>query len=163
MRHANCADTPMMPAKWLLRHLRLLTLCCALPLVVHAQPATVDWFSVDAGGGASSSAQYRIASTIGQADAYLASSAQNDFLGGFWALDGAVPAPTPRLNISMASPNVLITWPSPATGFALQENSAINDTNGWQNVLQAPSDNGGTRSVSLPLPAGPRFFRLRKP
>lgn len=154
----------LMAAAIIPRVITLALLLC-LPLIAKAQTATINWFTTDAGGGASSSALYAVSSTIGQSDAYVANGAQSQITGGFWALDAVdgVSPQSPWLAIFHAPPNVTITWPSPSAGFSLEENTVLGTTNGWQNVMQPPSDNGATKSVLVPVAGGPRFFRLRKP
>lgn len=146
----------------ILRQMVLVSVCL-LPLMARGQAAKIDWLTIDGGGGTSSSAQYTISSTLGQADAYLASSGQQQIIGGFWAFDATALSVLPRLAIFLTPPNVTITWPSPSAGFALEENVMVGTTNGWQSVSQSPSDNGTTKSVSVPTTGRARFFRLRKP
>lgn len=129
-----------------------------------AQTATNDWFSLDAAGAASASANYTAGSTLGQPDGGLLMSASYRFTGGFWALDTTPSAPPPTLFIRLVTPErVLIYWPSPSTGFVLQENDDPGDTAGWTDVPFAPDDDGTFRSITTPPSPSPRFFRLRKP
>jgi hypothetical protein len=45
---------------------------------------TIDWYTIDGGGGQSSGGQYNLAGTIGQPDAAYSAGGQYELLGGFW-------------------------------------------------------------------------------
>jgi hypothetical protein len=45
---------------------------------------TIDWYSIDNGGGASASGAYVLTGTIGQPDAGVQSGGQYEMVGGFW-------------------------------------------------------------------------------
>ena len=66
----------------------------------------------------------------------------------------------PRIDRSGA--NVVVSWPSPSTGFSLQQNTNLNTTN-WTSVVEPVNDNGTVKSVILAPPFGNRFFRLIAP
>jgi hypothetical protein len=68
----------------------------------------------------------------------------------------------PLLKIERAAPNtVAISWPSPSTGFTLQQNTNSIATPNWSNVVTTPTDNGTTKTVSVNPAAGSRYFRLK--
>jgi hypothetical protein len=134
-----------------------------LPFTLNAQSYSIDWYAIAAGGGASTGGGYSVTGTLGQPAAGGPMTAQGYSLtGGFWALF-AVPGPgAPRLTITLTSTNTaLITWPSPSTGFILQQNSSLGSTN-WGTAPQAPVDNGTTVSVVVNPPTGNLFYRLKK-
>jgi hypothetical protein len=56
---------------------------------------------------------------------------------------------------------IVLSWPSPSTGFTLQQNSNVGSTN-WTNVGLTPSNNGTTMSVVVPASPGSRFYRLKE-
>ena len=56
--------------------------------------------------------------------------------------------------------DVVISWPSPSTGFLLQENTSAVDSRSWNNVLATPVDDGTTKSVTVNPATGNRFYRL---
>ena len=92
----------------------------------HAQSYSIDWFTIDGGGGTSTGGVYQVSGTIGQPDAGPAMSGGNFSLtGGFWSLLSVVQAPgAPTLRITLTSTNAaLVSWPSPSTGFTLQQNT----------------------------------------
>lgn len=68
----------------------------------------------------------------------------------------------PPLLIRLTPTNsVIVSWPSSATGWTLQEKSDLNTTN-WVETPTPPSDDGTTKSVVVP-PVRSRFYRLVKP
>jgi len=130
----------------------------------RAQQYSIDWFSVDGGGGTSTGSVYSVSGTIGQADAGGPLTGGNYSLtGGFWSLIGVVQAPgAPRLSIYLTTTNtVVISWPSPSTGFSLIAKGDLSTTN-WVQVAQIPSDDGVTKRVILPSRSGNLFLRLMK-
>ena len=134
-----------------------------LALGAHAENFTIDWSTVDGGGGTSTGGVYAVSGTIGQPDASGAlSGGQYSVVGGFWSFI-AVPTPgAPPLTIRGTTTNaVLVMWPSPSPGFALQQNSDLNTTN-WLPVLPTPVDNGTTKTVIITPASGRKFFRLMK-
>ena len=143
-------------------------LCVVLGLglaaTVRAQ-TNVDWLTIDGGGSFAASANYLVNDTVGQADAATWSSVNYTIVGGFWALQNLGPSTgLPELHIAVASPgNVLLWWPSPSTGFVLQENTNITNAAGWSDVAAVVNDNGFIRSLTRPSPGTNRFYRLRHP
>jgi hypothetical protein len=66
--------------------------------------------------------------------------------------------PTPHTN---TIPLAIISWPSPSTGYVLQQNSILAATN-WTNYGGTVTTNSTTLSVTIPATTGPEFFRLLK-
>lgn len=123
-----------------------------------APPYTIDWFSVDGGGVMNATGgSYTLSGTSGQADAGVLGGGK--LAGGFWGLLAPL---QPTLTIQRLGANVIISWPSPSTGFVLQETAAL-VTAAWSDVAQVPSDNGIAKSVILPASATTRFYRLQNP
>ena len=52
---------------------------------VPAQSYSIDWFTIDGGGGTSTGGVYSVSGTIGQPDAGALSSGGYALSGGFWA------------------------------------------------------------------------------
>src|SRR5512136_1880194 len=75
---------------------------------------TVDWFTIDGGGGTSTGGSYTVSGTIGQPDAGVMSGGQYSVTGGYWAMIAAVQTPgLPNLNIRFVTPNsVVVSWAS---------------------------------------------------
>ena len=130
----------------------------------QAQSYSIDWFSIDGGGGTSAGGIYSLSGTIGQPDAGSMSGGSYTLDGGFWGIIAAVQTPgSPLLSVTRSNNFVIISWPDTATGFQLQNNPNLGVTNGWTNVLQSLVTNGGQVSLSLPSPTGNNFYRLRHP
>jgi len=73
------------------------------------------------------------------------------------------PSGAPRLTISLTATNtVLISWPSPYSGFALQQNSNLSTTN-WVTLTNTPITIGSQNQVTMPPPTGNQFYRLMQP
>jgi hypothetical protein len=68
----------------------------------------------------------------------------------------------PTLAITQSGTSVVVSWPSAATGFTLQQNADLTTTN-WAASGYPISTNGATASVTIPSPAGNLFFRLSHP
>jgi hypothetical protein len=81
--------------------------------------------------------------------------------GGDGSDIGASEVQPPLLTIKRSGGGVVISWPSPSTGFVLQQTSTLTPPN-WVSVSQTPADNGITRSVLLPASSASLFFRLKK-
>ena len=132
--------------------------------VVNGQNYTLDWSSVDGGGGTSTGGVYVVSGTIGQADAGSMSGGVYTLEGGFWSLVSVVQTPgAPLLAIYPTPTNaVLVVWPSASSGYLLQQNIDLNTTN-WVGVPQTPSDNGTVKSIVVSPAFGRKFYRLVKP
>jgi hypothetical protein len=74
-------------------------------------------------------------------------------------------ARVPLLAIARTMANTLsVSWPSPSTGFTLQQNTNGLAAGNWNDVLDTPADDGTNKTVILnPPAAGNRFYRLLKP
>jgi hypothetical protein len=144
---------------------RLLCLASALILCSSAlaQNYSVDWHSIDGGGGTSTGGVYSVSGTIGQPDAGVMSGGNFTLVGGFWGIISAIQTPGyPLLTVTRTLTNtVVVSWPSPSTGFNLQQNFDLNTTN-WVGVGQSPADNGTSKSILVNPPLGNVFFRLKK-
>lgn len=143
----------------------LLSLLLSLIAFAALAQNSIDWFTIDGGGGTSTNAQYSVSGTIGQPDAERMSGGQYSLTGGFWSLVAAVQTPsaplltiTPNLQLSM----VTLSWPWPSSGFTLQQNSNLANTNGWSAYTGPTSTNGTTRSVTIAPPTGNWYFRLKQ-
>jgi len=149
--------------------LRIATLCSGLLLAMvfgassaHAQTYSIDWFTVDGGGGTSAGGVYSISGTAGQPDASQMSGGSDTLIGGYWAII----APTgsaPLLRIVRTHTNaVVVAWPAPSTGFSLQQNTALGSAN-WTPVANPVNVVGSENQVIVSPPTGNRFYRLKSP
>jgi hypothetical protein len=73
-------------------------------------------------------------------------------------------APAPLLSISMASNSngVVLSWPSSASGYSLQESVNLASP-GWATIWPPLTDNSTNISALISPAPGTRFYRLRFP
>ena len=140
----------------LLRGVCLVLISC---LAAKAQDFSIDWWDI-AAGGTSTGGSYTVSGSIGQPDAGTLAGGDFVLTGGFWsAVELGQP---PVLRIALTSTNtVLLTWPSPSTGFVLQECTNLNEVV-WPSIQATPMDDGTTRTAVLPTHADRRFYRLQR-
>ena len=68
-----------------------------LVLRASAQSFSIDWFTIDGGGGTSTGGVFSVSGTIGQPDAGTPMSGGNfSVSGGFWSMDSGSPTPSTR-------------------------------------------------------------------
>src|SRR6266487_2900088 len=73
---------------------------------LNAQSYSIDWFTVDGGGGTSTGGVYSVSGTIGQPDAGKMSGGNFTVDGGFWGITAAVLTPgAPLLTITRTTTN----------------------------------------------------------
>ena len=126
-----------------------------------AQNHSIDWFTIDGGGGTSSGGTYSVTGTIGQPDAGTLSGGGYSIVGGFWG--AVIPlqqvgAPTLFVQ-NLQKGDVKVYWAPNTLGFVLQEAGMLNPTPvAWTN---APA--GYTNGATIPASLQTRFFRLIKP
>ena len=150
-----------------MKTLKLLFLLGSWLMVTAAVPAgaqtyDLSWFCIAGGGGTSSGGMYSVSGTIGQADTSVLSGGNYTIEGGFWSATVALPSSpwSPQLSVSVSGQNIIISWPSPSTGFTLQQSASLNPAT-WEAVPQPVNNNGTTMSVTLTAPAGDMFYRLK--
>jgi len=128
----------------------------------RAQNYSIDWFTIDGGGGTSTGGVFSVSGTIGQPDAGVMSGGQYSLSGGFWGILSAVQTPgAPLLSIQRVGGGARVFWPKPATDWLLDQSLTV--TGAWSQVTFPYATNATDISVSLPSPTGNRFYRLRKP
>ncbi len=136
----------------------LLTLSAAL---ARSQSYSIDWSTIDGGGGTSTGGVYSVSGTIGQPDASTTpmTNGQYSVTGGFWALPTAVQVTgAPMLMIVPAIPgNATISWSPNTAGYVLQQTAVLSPSN-WTN-----SPSGATNPITVPAVTPTRFYRLFKP
>ena len=111
-----------------------------LTTLAHAQSYSIDWSTIDGGGGTSTGGVYSVT-------------------GGFWVLPTAVQSSNaPTLLIGPAAPGfATISWTPATPGFVLQSSPTLTPP-AWNN---APS--GATNPITVPATLPARFYRLFKP
>jgi len=130
----------------------------ALLLPCHAVCAqySIDWSTIDGGGGTAAGGPYALSGTVGQPDAAAMGAGQYAMHGGFWPgliVPSAGEAPT--LFIQLAGDSVIISWSPETPGFELE---AASDLTGavWS---VGPAGN----PVAVGASGMALFYRLRKP
>lgn len=142
----------------------LLLLLAALPVLAAAQPFALPWRTVDAGGGASVSADERFSlhGTIGQPDAgtlrdTTLAGERFTLHGGYWAPGTCAQ----RLTIRHTGAHIIVGWEEPLGTCALEYATELNSNPALTVWTPMPSVSASATSAVFPLEAGPRFFRLR--
>ena len=134
----------------------VLFLCFCLPAWGQY---SIDWSTIDGGGGTSTGGVYSVSGTIGQPDAGgPMTNGQYSVTGGFWALPIAVQTPgAPFLFITIATPGfVTISWTPDMQSFVLQQSPSLLPAN-WTD-----SPSGATNPIVVPVTPPVRFYRLLK-
>ena len=131
---------------------------------LQAQNYSIDWFTIDGGGGTSTGGVFSVSGTIGQPDAGHMSGGNYTVDGGFWGIIAAVQTPgAPFLRVFLPTTNtVVIAWPAPSTGFSLEQKSDLNAAS-WGGVTNTPIPVGSEKQVIVSPPVGNRFYRLTSP
>jgi hypothetical protein len=127
---------------------------------------TIDWSTIDGGGGTSTGGVYTVAGTIGQPDAGVMSGGNYTLQGGFWGVLAAVQTPgAPWLSITKTATNtVVLSWPLPDTGSKLQISSDLAATPPVWTEIPPPYSTNTTHTLwVVPVTAGNQFYRLHKP
>jgi hypothetical protein len=135
-------------------------------VALHAQNFSIDWFTIDGGGGTSTGATYSVSGTIGQPDAGRMTGGNFALEGGFWSGISVMQTPgAPTLFVTNGPGGVVIYWPLPATGFFLDASSTLTGSPSipWAQVPFPYQTNATHIYITVPAPSGARFYRLRVP
>jgi hypothetical protein len=153
-----------------MKKLFLLTLpLWLLTPALHAQSYSINWYKIAGGGGTSAGTNggnvYSVSGTIGQPDAGGAmAGGVYSLTGGFWSIVSVVEtANSPLLAVARSGGSVVVSWPSSATGFVLQQSSNLALTNDWVTSTYPITTNGPLESITITPPSGHLFFRLVNP
>src|SRR6266446_8922125 len=130
-----------------------LSLCTFGLSNASAQNYSIDWFTIDGGGGTSTGGVYSVSGTIGQPDAGHLSGGNYTIDGGFWGIIAAIQTPgAPLLRVVLTSTNtVIVAWPVASTGFSLQQNASLGTTT-WSDLTNV-SVVGSEKQVLVSPPA----------
>ena len=81
--------------------------------------------------------------------------------GGFWGILAVVQTTNaPLLSIALTATNTIVVWwPSPSTGWSLQQISNLETTN-WAAPPETVNDYGTSKFILIAPPTGNRFCRL---
>jgi hypothetical protein len=127
---------------------------------------SLDWWTIDGGGGTSTGGIYSVTSTIGQPDAGTMSGGNFTLEGGFWGAVAAVQTPgAPWLTITRTETNsVVVSWPLPSDGWVLEcTNQLAVASAAWPQISPPYQTNATQAWMVVPAPTGNRFYRLHKP
>jgi uncharacterized repeat protein (TIGR03803 family) len=69
-------------------------------------------------------------------------------------------APTPQLTIIPSGANVVLTWPTNATGFTLESSTSLGSSAAWSAVSPTNAVVNGQNTVTNPITGSQMFFRL---
>ena len=157
MKNSKCGVCGMVLA------LALAGWSCAV-FSASAQSNSIDWFTIDGGGGTSTGGVYSVSGTIGQPDAGHMSGGNFTIDGGFWGIIAAVQSPgSPLLRVLRSLTNtVVVAWPAPSTGFSLQQNTDLK-TAVWTGITNTVNVVGSENQIIVAPPVGNRFYRLKNP
>jgi hypothetical protein len=130
------------------------------------QSYSVDWSTIDGGGGTSTGGVYSVSGTIGQPDAGTMSGGNYTLVGGFWGIIAAIQTPgAPLLTVTRTTTNsVLVSWPLPADGWVLEQVSTLaGSPPPWTQISPPYQTNAVQAWITVPAPADNRYYRLHKP
>jgi hypothetical protein len=117
---------------------------------------SINWSTIDGGGGVMTGGGYAMRGTIGQPDADNMDGGDFVVHGGFWVPVAVQVEGAPWLTIvSEGGTNVLVSWNPAEPGWVLQE--AINLETNWLD-----SASGTTNPVTIPATETMLFYRLRE-
>ncbi len=68
----------------------------------------------------------------------------------------------PKLRINVSSLDVALSWPSSSTGFALEANSSLHESDHWAAITNTPQLEGDSFTLTLPATNHAMFFRLNR-
>ncbi|MFM2296132.1 MAG: hypothetical protein RLZZ350_2545 [Verrucomicrobiota bacterium] len=128
-----------------------------------AQSYSIDWSTIDGGGGTSTGGVYSVSGTIGQPDAGKMSGGNYTVDGGFWGIVAAVQTPgAPLLSVSRSNNVVTVQWQQVAGWNLIQNTNVATPVASWS-ASSAPIASNGTNYLNLTNPAGKLYFRLKNP
>jgi hypothetical protein len=145
------------------RTLMLFTLPFAFCLRAWGQ-YSIDWSTMDGGGGTSTGGLYSVTGTIGQPDAGTMSGGNYTLQGGFWSLAAAVQTPgAPYLWIARTATNtVAVWWAVSDVSWQLRASTNPASTGAMWTVYSYVTNGATCVHVETP-PTGNKFFRLSQP
>ena len=117
---------------------------------------SIDWYTIDGGGGISTGGVYSVSGTLGQPDAGNMTGGGFVVRGGFWIPAAVQVEGGPWLYIvAEGGTNVVVSWSPTDPGWVLQE--ALTLQTNW-----VDSVSGSTNPISIPATEAAMFYRLNK-
>ncbi len=150
-----------------------------IDFVVYTNPVQTTFFPTGASfagiGGANDNpnfavrivSEFQSTATGAGAAEYVATQAGSTYgSGGTLWLDmvtfsGDADVSLPQLAIVRAGSDIQVSWPTAASGFALQHTRSLNPVS-WEAVTNAPIVVGDRNVVTIVSPSGDQFFRLAR-
>jgi hypothetical protein len=124
---------------------------------------TINYYSVDGGGGTSTGGVYSVNGTLGQPDAGAMSGGDFSVVGGFWSVIALQTPGAPRLSLRVSNDLVVVSWPLPDTGWKLQSTAnLVTPGSLWADYPPPYQTNSTDLYYTEPLLAGKTFYRLKK-
>ena len=139
-----------------------LWLTCARTM---AESYTIDWSTIDGGGGTSTGGVYSVTGTIGQPDVGALSGGNFTLDGGFWGVVAAVQTPgAPWLTITLNPQlsTLTVSWPLSETPWQLQATTNLLATGSIWTECTYQTNGATCYRIEYP-PAGSKFYRLKQP
>lgn len=133
-----------------------------LRLPAFAQTFSLDWNTIDGGGGTSTGGVYSVSGSIGQPGAGTMSGGNFSVDGGFWSFIAAVQTPgAPLLSMFRTTTNtVVVWWPVSGTSWQLQTTTNLATGSTW--TTRSYGTNGANCIYIESPPTGNCFYRLHK-
>jgi len=125
---------------------------------------SIDWSTIDGGGGTSTGGLYSVGGTIGQPDAGTMSGGNFTLQGGFWGLIAAVQTPgAPYLSVTLTPTNTVVVWwaVSPTSWQLQATTNLVTTASVWTG--RGYVTNGANCVYIESPPSGNRFYRLYRP
>ena len=80
-----------------------------------------------------------------------------------WCPSGDCPPPPPKLGVKMEQAQIELSWPTNASGFALQRSDSLLSSIGWTDLGESPAQTNGTYTIRLDSRFAEMFYRLNRP
>jgi hypothetical protein len=133
----------------------------------HAQsggPFDLCWSTIDNGGGTSRGGSFALSGTVGQADAGVLTGGSFELEGGFWSCVTVQQTPrAPIIKIKLiGGGQAVLSWPVSATGFTLEETTAVAPPNTWSATAHPVVDTATEHTVTVPAAGVIKCYRLKK-
>lgn len=128
----------------------------------QAQSLTLDWITVDGGGGTAVGSGLELQISIGQPDAGMARGGPYVLDTGFWP-DPFVWATTvpPALSVGRTPDGLALSWPAALGPVVLERAVLLGRGGAWDAVPVEPVPVGQDLRVVVSPGAGTAFYRLR--
>jgi len=150
-----------MKPEWIRRGKFYLGIVCGLAvtwvLSTRAQYNLSQYVIAD-GGGQASGGGWTLNATLGEPAVGTATGGGFVLNAGFWSSQMQSP---PTLTIMRTNSNVVLSWPSTAVGFTLQQTPTLVAAS-WGPVNMVPTDDGVTKRVTVPITNSQSFYRLTR-